>query len=95
MRNSPKKTADKVPKTKNGPKGIAVPNILFFRHIISMIPTIAPVKNATYKATTIFGNPKISPIKNANLTSPKPIPRPFVIKNRVKKNKLAPTADER
>jgi len=63
---------------KKGPKGTEAPRILFFLHIISMHPTTTPVKKAMYKPTTIFGKPKISPIKNANLTSPNPIPRPLV-----------------
>ncbi len=81
--------------TKKGPKGIEVPNILFFLHRISMHPTIAPVKNATYKAIIMFGNPKTKPVKNENLTSPKPMPRPFVIKNKVKKKRQAPTAEKK
>lgn len=81
--------------TKNGPKGIAVPNILFFRHKISMHPAIAPVKNATYRLITMPGKPKIRPIKKANFTSPNPIPLPFVPKNNNKKNKHAPTAENR
>ena len=80
---------------KKGPKGILVPNSLFFRHRISMHPTIAPVKKATYNPTTISGNPKIKPIKNANLTSPKPIPFPRVTKNKNKKKSKAPSAERK
>lgn len=55
-----------------------------------MRDTTAPVKKATYKAMTIFGNPKKSPKKNASLTSPNPMPRPRVTIKRNKKNKNAP-----
>jgi hypothetical protein len=43
----------------------------------------------------IFGNPKTSPIKNANFTSPNPIPLPLVIRNNNKKKKHAPIAESR
>lgn len=60
-----------------------------------MHPTIAPVKKAKYKPTIMPGNPKTNPIKNANFTSPKPIPRPFVPINNAKKNKHAPKAERK
>ena len=44
-----------------------------------MNPTKPPVKNAMYKARIVPGNPKMSPITKANLTSPKPIPLALVI----------------
>ncbi|OGH35253.1 MAG: hypothetical protein A2958_02735 [Candidatus Levybacteria bacterium RIFCSPLOWO2_01_FULL_38_13] len=55
-----------------------------------MEPIIAPVKNAVYKAIIILGNPKKSPRRKESFTSPKPIPFPWVIKYKRKKNKKAP-----
>ena len=60
-----------------------------------MEPTIAPVKNAKYKAARILGNPKTIPIKNASFTSPKPIPFLFVIKNNTRKKIKAPIPDSK
>lgn len=60
-----------------------------------MMPTNPPVKNAIYKAKSVPGNPKTKPNKNDNLTSPKPIPFPRVSKNIAKKNKNAPTAENK
>ena len=79
----------------NGPKGMVEPFSFFLPHATSMRETTAPVKKAMYKAKIIFGNPKINPIRNANFTSPNPIPRPFVIKNKNRKNKHAPRAARR
>ena len=58
-----------------------------------MIPTNPPVKNAIYKARGVAGNPRIKPNKNANFTSPKPIPFPRVSRNIPRKNKKDPTAE--
>ncbi len=58
-----------------------------------MIPRAPPVKNAIYKAKSVPGNPKTRPNKNANLTSPNPIPFPRVSKNIPRKNRKAPTAE--
>ena len=60
-----------------------------------MHPDIAPVKKAIYKATAVFGKPKINPKKKDNLTSPKPIPLPFVIRNKKRKKRKAPTPAKR
>ena len=60
-----------------------------------MHPTNAPVKNDIYKANIIPGNPKINPIKKENLTSPNPIPLPFVIKNKIRKKAKAPNPEDR
>lgn len=60
-----------------------------------MIDTIAPVKKAKYKPITIFGKPRISPIKNEYFTSPQPIPFPEVTVRRTKKNKKAPNAENK
>ncbi len=60
-----------------------------------MTPINPPVKNAMYKAKTTPGNPRISPSKNDNFTSPNPIPFPRVSKNIPKKNKKAPTAERK
>lgn len=69
------------PKTKNGPNAI----LLFKPFLCSIIiksPNTAPKTNAKYKAINPFLNPSKSPMLNANLTSPNPIPRPLVIRNR-------------
>ena len=58
-----------------------------------MIPRIAPVKKAKYKARIILGKPNISPNKNESFTSPKPIPLPLVIKNNIRKKVKAPIAE--
>ncbi len=58
-----------------------------------MRETHAPVKKATYNAPKTAGKPRNKPIKKANLTSPNPIPLPLVIKNRVRKNRKEPIAD--
>lgn len=58
-----------------------------------MIDTIAPVKKDIYKELTILGNPKNNPRRNTSFTSPKPIPRPFVIRNKKRKNEDAPNAE--
>lgn len=60
-----------------------------------MRETSAPVKKATYKAIIIFGNPKKSPIKKANFTSPIPMPRPRVMRDKKRKNKNEPIAAKR
>lgn len=60
-----------------------------------MSPTKPPVKNATYRAKNVPGKPKKTPIRNANLTSPKPIPRPFVSKYKAKKNTKAPRPENK
>jgi len=60
-----------------------------------MRPTIAPVKNAMYRESTIFGKPNKRPIKKDNLTSPNPIPFPLVAKNKKRKNKKAPALDRK
>ena len=51
-----------------------------------MEPAKAPVKKAKYRATIILGNPKTKPSKNASFTSPKPMPLPFVIRYKIRKN---------
>ena len=56
-----------------------------------MIETVAPVKKATYRATIIDGNPNKKPKANDNLTSPNPIPRPFVTTKSTRKNINAPS----
>jgi hypothetical protein len=60
-----------------------------------MKPINPPVKNATYRANAIPGKPRKRPKRKDNLTSPKPIPFPLVIKNIIKKNAKAPTAEIR
>lgn len=51
-----------------------------------MIETPAPVKKARYKATIIEGNPRKNPSINESFTSPSPIPLPFVMTNKSRKN---------
>ncbi len=80
-----------VPAIKNGPKAILLFNF-FFAAKISMTPTMAPVKKAINIAIIIFGKPSKKPIKKANFTSPKPIPFPLVIINKLKKNRQAKIA---
>ena len=48
--------------------------------------TKAPIKKAKNKATKIFGQPRIRPIKKANLTSPTPIHLPRETKIIKRKN---------
>lgn len=79
-----------VPIIRKGPNGITPPRSVRFRHIISMRDAAAPVKNAMYKAKKQFGHPKNNPIKNANLISPIPIPRPKVIRCKNKKKPAHP-----
>ncbi len=62
---------------KNGPKAIWL-FIPAFLPKISMIPTIAPVKKAKNSHTKSNFGPTKSPPKTANLTSPRPMPRPRV-----------------
>ncbi len=59
-----------------------------------MSDKIPPVKNAKYKEIIILGNPKTSPKTAANLTSPKPIPLPWVTKNIIRKNRNAPAPEK-
>lgn len=84
-----------VEKTKKGPKEIES-FIFFFLHKISMKESNAPVKNAMYRAKTIFGKPRNKPIRKTSFTSPKPIPLPLVIKkiNRKKTNAPRPARTE-
>lgn len=58
-----------------------------------MRETAAPVKNAIYKAEIIFGKPRINPIKKESLTSPKPMPSPFVRRKIRRKKKKAQRAE--
>jgi hypothetical protein len=58
-----------------------------------MIEMIAPVKKARYIAIIMLGYPSKRPIRNANFTSPNPIPFPFVTRYKNKRNVKA-TAPE-
>ena len=84
----------KVPVTRKGPNGTSDFK-LFLPEITSPNPIIAPIEKAKNKATKIFGKDKNSPIKKANLTSPKPIHLPPEIKTIARKNKAAPKADKK
>ena len=63
--------------TKNGPKAIWLLKPAFLPKI-SMIPRAAPVKKAKNNQINESFRPIMSPPKTANLTSPSPMPRPFV-----------------
>ena len=89
---------------KKGPKGICDLRP-FLPKITKNKPMIAPLRKAKNKAKRTFGQPRIKPIRKANLTSPKPIHLPLEIRtsdkkkpaarradNRYKKNKLDPSA---
>lgn len=58
------------------------------------MPISAPIKKAKNSATAIFGQPNINPMKNANFTSPKPIPLPFVMSTIAKKKAEVANPDE-
>ena len=59
--------------------------------IINSMPIIAPKRKDKNKAIIILGQLNIKPIRKTNLTSPKPIPFPLVIKT---KNKKKPEANK-
>lgn len=60
-----------------------------------MSDKIPPVKNAKYKQMIILGNPRTSPKRAANLTSPSPTPLPRVTKNIIRKKRNAPRAESK
>ncbi len=72
-----------VPITKNGPKAILLFNLLFFT-IINSNPITAPITKAKYKASNPALIPSKKPRLKTSLTSPKPIPLPFVTAQRIK-----------
>jgi len=88
----PQKRAMNVPVTKKGPKGISLLRVFFFK-TISPIPIIAPRKKAKKRAMRIFGKPRKSPIKKANLGSPQPIHLPRETKTIAKKKAEARIAE--
>lgn len=81
----PQNIATIVAPTRNGPKGTSDFKV-FFLEIIKITETKAPTKKAKNKATKISGQPRTSPIKTANLTSPIPIHLPLEISIIVRKN---------
>ena len=81
---SPQNKARNVPVTKNGPKGTSDFKV-FLPATISPIPIIAPIKKAKNKANKIFGKPRKSPIKKANLISPTPSHLPREIRTIARK----------
>ena len=85
----PKRKAIIVPKTKNGPNGIALFILyFFFCKINNIIPMIAPVQNAARMAVTPLAIPSSHPIPNASFASANPIHRPReTIKRKAKKAK--------
>ncbi len=56
---------------------------------------MAPNKKPRNKPIIIYGQPRIKPIKKANLTSPKPIAIPLEKNQIKKKNKEAPIAERK
>ena len=81
----------RVAPAKKGPKGIC-DFMVFLPATIKVIPTIAPLIKAKNKAKRILGQPKIKPIKPANLTSPKPSHLPLETRTKNKKKPLASKA---
>lgn len=94
IHNCPQSITRTVAPAKNGPKGICDLRP-FLPKIIRATPTTAPDKKARKSAAKILGQPKINPIKKANLTSPIPIQRPFETRTSARKNPLAPKAAKR
>jgi hypothetical protein len=94
MKIFPKNIAKIVAPTKNGPKGISDFKVFFLR-ANKITEIAAPIKKAKNKAAKIFGQPKIKPIKKANLASPMPIHLPLEIKIIARKNALARIADKK
>ena len=87
----PKNKAIKVPVTKKGPKGTSDFKV-FLPEIISPNPIIAPIKKAKNKATKMFGQPRINPIRKASFISPTPIHLPLDIRTIKRKNAAATRA---
>src|SRR3989344_8360333 len=86
--------ATRVPATKNGPKGTSdLKDFLWAK--TSPTPIVAPEKKAKNKATKIFGQPRINPIRKASLISPAPIHLPRDASTIRRKNPEAPIADIR
>ena len=85
---SPKKSATSVPMIKKGANGNSLFNPYFLKYI-KIIPSIAPKKKDKNKPAKILGKPNNNPNKIANLTSPKPIHRPFDTKKMARKNPKA------
>ena len=84
----PKNIRIKYEITKYGPKAILLPNDAFLKPIRAS-PTIEPKMKLKNNHVRTCGQLNIKPINSANLTSPKPIPLPFVIKCKNSKNKAA------
>lgn len=89
---SPQNKETKVPVAKKGPNGTSDLSV-FLAAIINPTPIIAPMKKAKNKATKIFGQPKINPIKKASFISPTPIHLPRDTNTTVKKKAAAPNAE--
>lgn len=70
----------------NGPKAILVFNFAFFNNS-NIEATIPPIINDKINQVSPFSNPNHRPKAIASLTSPRPIPRPLVIRYKVKSNK--------
>jgi len=87
----PENKAIKVPVTKKGPKGTSDFKV-FLPEIISPNPIIAPIKKAKNKATKMFGQPRINPIRKASFISPTPIHLPLDIRTIKRKNAAATRA---
>ncbi len=78
LKLNPKRKVIRIPRIRNGAKGISVLNPTFFLlNIIIARPTIAPIQNARITANTPPDNPSIQPIPIINFTSPNPINLPL------------------
>ncbi len=89
MKIFPKNIAKIVAPTKNGPKGISDFKVFFLR-ANKITEIAAPIKKAKNKAAKIFGQPRIRPIKIANLKSPTTINLPREIST-IARKKAPPT----
>ncbi len=77
IRDSPKNETTKNPIIKNGANGIFA-FILAFPITINSIPNIEPTMKETRNQIKESFGERADPIRRANLTSPNPIPFPFV-----------------
>lgn len=79
---------------KKGPNGIWDLSP-FLPNRIKHTPIIAPEKKDNNKAIKMPGQPRINPIKKANLTSPNPIHLPLEINIKLRKKTAGIKADKR
>ena len=87
---SPQKRAINVPITRNGAKGTSDFKVFLLR-AMRPVPIKAPIRKEEKRAIKMFGQPRNSPKKKTNLTSPNPSQFPWEIKKiKRKKNKTRP-----